>query len=50
MIHKAGAGPEPIPAKKLNTERLKDAILFAISPPAKQAATELARQIQLEVS
>lgn len=50
MIHKAGAGPKPIPAKKLNTEGLRDAILFAISPSAKRAASQLAQQIQAEVS
>ncbi|KAF8061758.1 UDP-Glycosyltransferase/glycogen phosphorylase [Lyophyllum atratum] len=48
MIHKAGAGPEPIPHKKLDVENLRDAIKFAISPPAKQAARRMAEQIRSE--
>jgi sterol 3beta-glucosyltransferase len=49
MIHKAGAGPEPIPQKQLNAENLRTAIEFAISPPAKAAAQKMAEQIQSEV-
>ncbi|KAF9464545.1 glycosyltransferase family 1 protein [Collybia nuda] len=48
MIHKAGAGPEPIPHKKLDVDNLRDAIKFAISPPAKNAATRMADQIRSE--
>ena len=50
MIHKAGAGPEPIPHKKLNIENLGDAIKFAVSPSAKAAAQRMAKQIEAEVS
>ena len=50
MIHKAGAGPEPIPHKKLNIENLGDAIKFAVSPGAKTAAQRMAKQIEAEVS
>ena len=50
MIHKAGAGPEPIPHKKLNIENLRDAIKFAVSPSAKAAAQRMAQQIEVEVS
>lgn len=50
MIHKAGAGPEPIPHKQLNVENLRDAIKFAVSPSAKQAAQRMAQQIEDEVS
>ncbi|KAF9533640.1 glycosyltransferase family 1 protein [Crepidotus variabilis] len=48
MIHKAGAGPEPIPQKDLNIEILRDAITYAISPPAKEAAARLSRKILSE--
>ena len=50
MIHKAGAGPEPIPHKKLNIENLGDAIKFAVSPRAKAAAQRMAQLIEVEVS
>ena len=50
MIHKAGAGPEPIPHKELNTENLGDAIKFAVSPGAKAAAQRMAQLIEVEVS
>ncbi|KAG7439038.1 UDP-Glycosyltransferase/glycogen phosphorylase, partial [Guyanagaster necrorhizus] len=35
MIHKAGAGPAPIPPKSLTVDSLKDAIGFLVSPAAK---------------
>ncbi|KAK0458621.1 glycosyltransferase family 1 protein [Desarmillaria tabescens] len=46
MIHRAGAGPAPIPPKSLTVDSLKDAIVFAISPAAKSAALKMAEQIQ----
>jgi UDP:flavonoid glycosyltransferase YjiC (YdhE family) len=49
MIHKAGAGPEPIPHKKLNIENLRDALKVAVSPAAKNAAKRMAEQINREV-
>lgn len=49
MIHKAGAGPEPIPHKTLGIENLRDAIKFAVGPGAKEAARRLAIEIQKEV-
>lgn len=49
MIHKAGAGPAPIGHKQLNTDNLRDAIKFAVSPPAKAAAKRMAEQIHSEV-
>jgi hypothetical protein len=49
MIHKAGAGPEPIPHKQLNVAKLTDAIKFAVSPSAKVAAKAMADQIKSEV-
>ncbi|KAJ3716120.1 glycosyltransferase family 1 protein [Lentinula raphanica] len=48
MIHRAGAGPEPIPHRTLTTENLTDAIRFAVSPGAKAAARKLADKIQAE--
>jgi hypothetical protein len=49
MIHKAGAGPKPIPHKELSVESLRDAILFAISPSAKEAAKKMSHQIHEDV-
>lgn len=49
MINKAGAGPEPIPHKKLNVDNLTQAIKFATSPSAKAAAQQMAREIENEV-
>ncbi|KAE9401511.1 glycosyltransferase family 1 protein [Gymnopus androsaceus JB14] len=48
MIHKANAGPEPIPHKTLGIENLRDGIRFAISSEAKEAARRLARVIESE--
>ncbi|KAK0441415.1 UDP-Glycosyltransferase/glycogen phosphorylase [Armillaria borealis] len=45
MIHKAGAGPAPIPPKSITVDSLKDAIIFAISPAAKSGARRMAEQI-----
>ena len=50
MIHKAGAGPAPIPHKKLCVENLRDGIMFAITADARSAASRLAEQIRKEVS
>ncbi|TFK31981.1 glycosyltransferase family 1 protein [Crucibulum laeve] len=48
MIHKAGAGPEPVPASELNAQNLQEAIEFAISPQAKEAAKHMAQSIREE--
>jgi sterol 3beta-glucosyltransferase len=50
MIQRAGAGPRPIPHKKLSVENLRDAILFAITPEATRAAAYMAKAIRSEVS
>lgn len=50
MIHKAGAGPAPIPHKKLNAENLREAIQYALSSEAKVAAAKMAEGIKVEVS
>ena len=49
MIHRAGAGPAPIHHKDLNPDNLCAAITYAISPEAKTAAAEMAKQITSEV-
>lgn len=49
MVYKAGAGPEPIPQKKLNVERLANAIDFCKTPAAKAAAERMGAQIMAEV-
>ena len=49
MIYKAGAGPEPIDHKVLTVKNLSEAIKFAMSPRAKEAAQNLANKIREEV-
>lgn len=49
MIYKAGAGPKPIPHKELNVQKLRDAITFATSSAAKEAAKGLAQRIYEDV-
>lgn len=49
MIHKAGAGPKPIPHKELSVHKLRDAITFAVSPAAKEAAKSMAQRIYEDV-
>ncbi|KAL1723971.1 hypothetical protein EV715DRAFT_245583 [Schizophyllum commune] len=48
MIHRAGAGPAPIPHRKLTVENLADALVYATSPPAQEAASKMAEQITTE--
>jgi sterol 3beta-glucosyltransferase len=50
MVHTAGAGPEPIPASRLNVDNLTQAIHFANSPEVKAAAERLGVQIRKEVT
>ena len=49
MVHRAGAGPEPIPHAQLDVEKLTKAIEFVVSPGARNAAEGLAAQIRDEV-
>lgn len=49
MIHNAGAGPKPIPQKKLTSERLAEGIKFCTTEGAKAAAAELGGRIKAEV-
>ncbi|KAF5363232.1 hypothetical protein D9758_008389 [Tetrapyrgos nigripes] len=48
MIHRAGAGPAPIPHKKLTVENLTQALKFAVGASAKEAARRMAEQIHDE--
>ncbi|KAJ8093380.1 hypothetical protein PM082_020237 [Marasmius tenuissimus] len=48
MIHRAGAGPAPIHHKDLNADNLCDAITYAISYEAREAAAAMAKQINSE--
>ncbi|KAG9019159.1 hypothetical protein FRB90_005732 [Tulasnella sp. 427] len=48
MVHKAGAGPQPIPQKKLKTERLAGAITYCLTEKARLAAGVMAEKIRAE--
>ena len=48
MIGKAGAGPTPVPYKKLTAESLADGIKFCFTDGAKSEAEKIARSIENE--
>lgn len=48
MIHKAGAGPAPIPQKELTPDNLAAALKFVVSPGAKTAAAKMGEKIRSE--
>ncbi|KAG8954760.1 hypothetical protein FRC04_011193 [Tulasnella sp. 424] len=48
MVHKAGAGPAPIPHKKLKVERLAGAITYCLTDKARDAAKLMADKIRAE--
>lgn len=48
MIHKAKAGPAPIPQKLLTPDILAEGIKFALSPEARTAAGKMGEQIRSE--
>lgn len=48
MIHRAGAGPDPIPQKELSAEKLSAAIKYAVSEEAKAAAGAMGEKIRAE--
>lgn len=50
MIREAGAGPQPIPQKKLSVECLTEAIKFTLQPEAQAAAKKMGEEIRAEVS
>lgn len=48
MVHRAGAGPAPVPFKEMTAEKLAASITFALSPEAQTAAGKIADKIKLE--
>ena len=48
MVHRGGAGPAPIPHKKLNVDRLAEALTFCITDGARAAAEHMGEQIRAE--
>ncbi|KAH8657897.1 putative glucosyl/glucuronosyl transferase [Xylariales sp. PMI_506] len=48
MVARAGAGPPPIPHKKLTADNLADAIRFCLKPESLERARELANKIVAE--
>ncbi|KAK4499727.1 hypothetical protein PRZ48_007913 [Zasmidium cellare] len=48
MVARAGAGPPPIPSKKLTADRLAEAINFCLKPESLERAKELAGKIAAE--
>jgi UDP:flavonoid glycosyltransferase YjiC (YdhE family) len=48
MVAKAGAGPAPIPYKKLTADNLAEAIQFALQPQTQAKARELGEKIKQE--
>ncbi|KAJ3573386.1 hypothetical protein NPX13_g4725 [Xylaria arbuscula] len=48
MVARAGAGPDPIPYKKLTSEGLAEAITIALKPETQEKAKELGEKIREE--
>ncbi|KAI1413568.1 glycosyltransferase family 1 protein [Hypoxylon sp. FL1857] len=48
MVGNAGAGPMPVPYKKLTAERLAEGIKYCMTDEALEAAQKIARDIELE--
>ncbi|KAI2640918.1 hypothetical protein GGS21DRAFT_502325 [Xylaria nigripes] len=48
MVARAGAGPDPIPFKKLTSQGLADAIRIALKPETQEKAKQLGEKISLE--
>lgn len=48
MVAAAGAGPEPIPQRQLNSDNLAEAIKFCLTPEASAAALALSEKMQTE--
>lgn len=49
MVAHKGAGPPPIPRRRLTVEKLSQAIQYCASPVAKEAAAKLAEEMRLEL-
>lgn len=48
MIHRAGAGPEPVPFKKMTEQNLADAITTALGPDVQTSVKKMSEQISQE--
>lgn len=48
IVARAGAGPKPVPYKELTTEKLTDAILYALESLTLQRADEIAQNMKSE--
>ncbi|KAF3918122.1 hypothetical protein ABW21_db0209590 [Orbilia brochopaga] len=48
MVHRAGAGPHPVPFKEMTADKLAESIQFALSPEAQTAAGGIADKIKQE--
>lgn len=48
MVSKSNAGPEPIPYKKLDAEKLAEGIKYCLTDEAKEAAQKIAKSIEEE--
>jgi len=48
MVHRAGAGPEPIPHKQLTPDNLAEGIKICLKPESQNKARELAEKIAKE--
>lgn len=48
MIARAGAGPRPIPHRRLNAENLAEAIRYSLSPKAVASAQDISAKMEAE--
>ncbi|KAI0006887.1 hypothetical protein F4779DRAFT_594506 [Xylariaceae sp. FL0662B] len=48
MVSNTGAGPQPVPYKKLNAERLAEGIKYCLTDEALEAVQAIARNIEFE--
>jgi hypothetical protein len=48
MVARRGAGPKPIPFKQLTSDRLSEAINFALRPECREVAQEIANSMERE--
>ena len=49
MVAAAGAGPQPIRSKALNSQNLREAIKFCLSEEAAEAAGEIAQRLRADL-
>lgn len=48
MVAVAGAGPKPIRSKDINSQNLREAITFCLSPEVAEAAAKLAQSMHAD--